>query len=210
MPSLETLRRSVVVLALAVPSAALAQPGRFELTPMASYRLVGDLDLDDTAFLEESLEIDEGSAFGVAFDIPLGRSLQLELLANRQESELIADGGFFTDELVLADVEVTYLHVGLLWQFLSGQVHPYVVGSLGVARLTADLPGGDDPKEDRPSLSFGGGVKIFWSEHLGLRLEGRGYWVALDEDDDRDHRDRWRDEDSLTQTEASVGLIFAW
>jgi hypothetical protein len=196
--------------ALLIPAAAAAQPGRFELTPMAAYRLVGDLDVDDTEFLDESLQIDEGSAFGIAFGIPLSHFLQIELLANRQDSELTADGGIFTREEVLADVEVSYYHVGLLWQFLDGQVSPYVVGSIGLARLEADLPG--TPTEDRPSLAFGGGVKVFFGEHVGVRLEGRGYYVALDEDDggDRRHHDRWEDESSLSQAEASVGLILAW
>jgi hypothetical protein len=210
IPTLAPTLASSLALAALLPAAASAQPGRFELAPMAAYRLVGDLDVDDTELFDESLEIDESEAFGIAFDIPLGSYLQLELLANRQDTELTADGGLFGSDTVLADIEISYYHVGLLWQFLDGQVNPYIVGSIGLARLAADLPGTDE--EDRPSLSFGGGVKIFWSEHVGVRLEGRGYYVVLDEDDDGDRRrhDRWENEESLSQAEAAVGLILAW
>lgn len=203
------MRRPTLLAALSLalfllPATAPAATGRFELTPSVGYRLVGDIEVEDVRVFTDDLEVDESSTYGLFFDIPLNRWLQLEIMANRQDSELLADGGLFGREVVLADVEITYVHVGLLWQWGSGQVSPYVVGSLGLAQISPELPGVSD--EDRPSLSFGGGVKVFFSDNVGLRLEGRGYYVALDDDDD----DRWEDEDSLTQAEASVGLIFAW
>lgn len=205
MPKASLLKAFLFAFCLLLPTVAAAQPrGRFELTPTVGYRLQGDIDVEDVEILDEGLEVKEGELYGLVFDLPLGQYLQLELLANRQESELIADAGLFGNDFVLAEIDITYYHVGVLWQFLGGQVKPYVVGSAGLARLDVALPGIDD--EDRPSLSFGGGVKVFAGEHLGFRFEGRGYYVALDDDDD----DRWEDEDSLTQGEFSVGLILAW
>ncbi len=203
---------ALAALALLLPGIAQAQAGgRFELTPTLIYRGVGDVDVEDIDIFDDSLEIDEGTALGVHLGIPLGRMVSLELLANRQETELLADGGLFSEETVIADVDISYYHVGLALQFGNGQVHPFVAGSLGLARIEVDLPGTTDV--DRPSASLGGGVKIFFGEHFGLRLEGRGYYIALDDDedrdDDRDH-DRWENEDSVTQAEASVGLIFSW
>ncbi len=195
---------------LLLPATASAQlGGRFEITPTLIYRGVGDVDVEDVDIFDDSLEIDEGSAFGLVVGIPLGNVVTLELLANRQETELLADDGLFSNETVIADVDIDYYHVGVAFEFGGGQVHPFVAASLGVARITVDLPGTTD--EDRPSGSLGGGVKIFFGEHFGLRLEGRGYYIALDDDEDRDNDDdRWENEDSVTQAEASVGLIFSW
>lgn len=198
-------RAFLFVVCLLLPTVVAAQPrGQFELTPTIGYRLEGDFDVEDVEVFDNGLKVKEGEFYGLVFDLPLGRHLQLELLANRQQSELIADAGLFGNDFVLADIDVTYYHVGVLWQFLAGQVRPYVVGSAGLARLDVALPGIDS--EDRPSLSLGGGVKVFAGEHVGFRIESRGYYVALDDNDD----DRWEDENSLTQGELSVGLILAW
>lgn len=199
---------TLAVFALLVPAAANAQPGgRFEITPTLIYRSVGDVNVEDVDIFDDSLEIDAGDAVGLVVDIPLGNVISLELLANRQETELLADEGLFSRETVIADVDISYYHAGIALEFGGGQVHPFFAASLGLARLEVGLPGTTD--EDRPSASLGGGVKIFFSEHVGLRLEGRGYYIALD-DDGNDDDDRWQNEDSITQAEASVGLIFAW
>lgn len=195
----------LLVTSALLTTSALARPGRYELTPTLSYRSAGDFDVDDIQILEDSFETDEGTSLGLTFDIPLNDVLSLELLANRQETELIATGGLFEESAVVADLEIDHYQLGLVAQFGGGQIHPFVVVGLGVARLSVDLPGTID--EDRPAASLGGGVKIYFSEHIGLRIEGRGYYVGLDEDDDSE---RWEDEDSLSLAEASVGLIFAF
>lgn len=195
----------LLVTAGLVPNVASARPGRYEITPTVGYRAAGDFDVDDVQILEDSFETDEGTALGLTFDIPLNDVLSLELLANRQKTELIATGGLFEDAEQVADFDIDYYQVGLVAQFGNGQIHPFVAVGLGVARLSVDLAGTID--EDRPAGSLGGGVKIYFGEHVGLRLEGRGYYVGLDDDDDSE---RWEDEDSLTQVEASVGLILAF
>ncbi len=215
--------RLLALLALILSVATLvhpaqAQPRQFELTPTVGYRFFGDLEVDDTEFLGASTDVEDGAAYGLSFDIPLTSILKLELLANHQTTDLTVDNGLFSHASHVADLDIDYYHVGLLVQFGSGQVRPFFVGSLGLARLDADFGAGVRESEDRPSASLGGGVKVFFSEHVGLRFEGRAYAVALDDDNNDNHRDRdrdrdrdrWDNEDSLVQSEASIGLIFAW
>ncbi|HEX4952620.1 MAG TPA: outer membrane beta-barrel protein [Thermoanaerobaculia bacterium] len=202
------MKKLLASLLLLLPTAALAQGGQFELTPTLIYRFQGDIDVDDRNFLDESLDIEEGEAYGIRIDIPINDNFQIELLADRQETELSVSGGLFEDDTRFADLDLSYYHVGGLWQFGSGQVKPFLVASIGLARLEIDLP--NTQTEDRLSGSLGGGAKIFFGDHVGLRLEGRGYWIDLEEDDDDRDRDRWEDESSISQGEASVGLIFAW
>jgi Outer membrane protein beta-barrel domain len=192
-----------------LPAAATAQVRRFEITPFAGYRLSGEVDNSSgIGFdLRSDVEIDEGAHYGVMFDIPLSRRVQLELLASRQKTAFIVDDGLLSPSENLGDVDLGLYQAGFLFQWGEGQVSPFVVASLGMARLEPDFPELD--AENYLAGSFGGGVKIFLAENVGLRLEGRGTWLDLQTDFDNRY-DRY-DSDSLTWLpEGSAGIIFSW
>jgi opacity protein-like surface antigen len=195
------------ILLLLIPAAALAQSHRFEVTPVAGYRFDGEFRIDDDFLDERDVRVDEGGTFGVIFDVPLSPNWQLEFLANRQNSQFIVDAGLFTPERELGDVTVDLFHAGILYQWGPGQVNGFVSGGIGLGRIEPDFPGVE--AENRFSGNLGGGVKIFFAENIGLRVEGRGYWVDLDTRFD-DRRDRFESDEGLYQGEASVGLIFSW
>jgi hypothetical protein len=204
------LRKLACLLLLLAPASVIAQQTRVELTPYGGYRFDGDFSVTGDIF-NTDLEVDDDFSYGLLLDIPLNSSLQIELLTNRQDTTLIQRGGLFGNDFRVADIEISQLHVGLLGQFGSGQVRPFVVGSLGVARVDVQLPGLQS--DDRLAASLGGGVKIFVSDHFGFRFEGRYYYVDLDENNRRhrdDDWDYWDEQDHLTQAEASFGLILAW
>jgi Outer membrane protein beta-barrel domain len=203
------MRRALFLFALLLPAAAFAQPGRFELTPVAGYRLDGDFDARSSDAFDPDLnvKVDASAVYGVLFDIPLSPNWQLELLANRQRSQFVVDRGLLTPSRVLGDVDLTILQAGFLFQWGEGQVNPFVTAAAGLTRI--------DPKfnelasDDRFSASVGGGVKIFFSENIGLRLEARGYWTDLDTGF-RGRYDRYDSGDGLYQGEGSAGLIIAF
>lgn len=208
LPFIIALSVALVVLAtLAGASAAFAAPNQLELTPYVAYRFGGEIEDDDGFFRDNTTDIEESEAFGVTLDIPLDGGFKLEFLVSQQQSEAQFDEGLFEPSFDLGDIDVTYGHVGLLYEWQPGDVRPFVVGSAGATQLDPDFPGADS--ETKFSIGLGGGVKIFLAEHIGLRLEGRGFWTAVDEDDDR-YYDYGDDGDVLFQGEASVGLIFAW
>lgn len=209
------MRRAFCLFLFLLPAAAFAQPGyldpgRFELTPFAGYRLEGDFDASnsDSIFNDDlNVEVEEGAVFGLILDIPLNPNWQIELLANRQESSFIIDEGLFDPETELGDVTLTYLHAGLLFQWGHGQVNPFITGSVGLARIDPEFDELD--ADDRFSASFGGGVKIFFADNVGFRLEARGYWTDLDTGFD-DRLDRYDEGDGLFQGEGSLGLVIAF
>lgn len=192
-----------------VPASLLAQGPvqRFELTPFVGYRLNTDFEAVSGDFFDADVEIEEGATYGVILDIPLGESgWKLELLANRQESTLIVDEGLLAPTLELGDIDLGIYHAGLLYQWQAGgQVEPFIVFSGGITRLDPDFIGVS--AENRMSGSFGGGIKVFFTDNVGLRLEGRGYWTDID---DAELSERWDADDALFQGEASAGLIFAF
>ena len=211
-----TMRKTLLNLAfllallLALPVAAAAQSG-FEITPMAGYRLSGSItSYDDHGFSEDTdLEVEESPVYGVVFDIPLGYRWQLELLANQQQSNFNTDRGIFDDPENLGDVDIEFYHVGLLYSWGRGQVNPFFTASLGLARIEPEFA----DAEDQFSGSIAGGVKLFFSDNVGLRLEGRGYWTNFDADFRGDGRHHDHDDDfgeALYQFEGNAGLIIAF
>jgi opacity protein-like surface antigen len=196
------------VFAAAPAEAQRGHVGKVELTPYAAYRFGGEIDEDDDYFRDfDETDIEESGAYGVTLDVPLNGGFSLELLVSRQESEAQIDEGLFEPSVELGDIDVTYGHVGILYEWRLGHLVPFVVGSAGGTLLEPSFPGADD--ETRFSLGLGGGVKVFLSEHVGLRFEGRGFWTDVDEDDD-DYYEYGDGGDVLFQGEASIGLILAW
>ena len=55
---------------------------------------------------------------------------------------------------------------------------PFVAVGLGLTRLLPEPDGLSD--ETRFSASFGAGVKLWLGRHVGIRLEGRGFFTVLD------------------------------
>lgn len=195
---------------LLLPALAFAQPSEFEITPFAGYRLGGEFDAEDEDFFDSGLdaEIEESSIFGVILGIPLSPNWKLELSATRQESAFIIDEGLLSPTVELGDVTLSHYHAGFAYDWGLGQVRPFVLGSVGLARIEPDFP--ELNAENRLSASLGGGAKVFFSPNVGLRLEGRGYWTDLGTDWE-DRYDRYDDDNGgLFQAEASAGLIFAF
>jgi outer membrane protein with beta-barrel domain len=204
------MRRALFVLAFLVPAALLAQPGQFELTPTAGYRLAGDFNTRSNDAFDSRLKVkvDESAVFGLTFDIPLSPYWQLELLANRQRTEFSTDDGLLSPSDKLGDVDLTFVHAGFLLQWGGGQVSPFLTASAGVTHIEPRF--NDLDADNRFSASLGGGVKVFVNQNLGFRFEGRGYWTDLDTDFHNDGRRRDDRRDGLYQGEASVGLILAF
>lgn len=202
----------VAALLLTLPAAAQAPVGpRFELTPFAGYRLDGEVE-SEYDFFDPDLQVDESAVYGVTADFALNPNMQIELLASRQDSELsVGDELFGQPATVLADITLTTVHVGFLYQWLPGQANPFVVVSGGLTEIDPDDPAFDS--DTRLSASIGGGVKLRFTPNLGLRLEARVFVTDVDTSfGEGELRDRRFDDDDdvLVQPEGSVGLILAF
>jgi hypothetical protein len=213
----------LALLILAVPSVLLAQDdwrnrrGRndnyrrgdnaFELTPFVGYTYGGRLFADQTG-LAENVRAQSSANFGADFAIPIGwEGFKLELMANHQDTHLTAGSGLFSPSDRIADFAVTYYQAGLIIPFAqSRSATPYVVVSAGVANLDPDIAG--STSENRFSASGGLGVKVPFNRNLGLRLEARGYYTTLPNDNacrrcyyDYSYRDFY-------QGQTNVGVYF--
>jgi len=208
--------------ALVALAAAPLAAAELELTPTVAYRS-GDYGCTGTEamiLIEPQIvplstcglvraKSDDATAFGVILGLGLGADggLGLELLLNRQETELDLEllPGFETlgqpalfAPLSTPDFTVTHLQAGIVYTWGESRVQPFAGLAAGVSRVEADDPQGNvDFAEDSPSASLGAGLKIRLGGRLGLRLEGRTYWIDLPRDAGGD----------FTQTEGALGLI---
>jgi hypothetical protein len=176
----------------------------FELTPFGGYRYGGTLYASESDLFNYDADIASSANFGVNFGIPIvDNGMKLELMVNRQDTHFKAGSGLFEPNLNLGDVAITYYHGGLMIPFGDPRnVTPFVVVSAGVANLDPDIAGVS--AENRFSASAGIGVKVPINRNLAFRVEARGYYTSVSDNEcSRCYYDSNRD---LYQGETNVGL----
>jgi len=161
-------------LLLLVSIAALAATGaearEFEITPFIGYQFGGDV---STYYQNQYQDVSVNSSenFGVVLSLGLSEMTQVELLYNTQDTT--ADANRFDDSLGL---NIDYWQLSLLWGFNpDAQINPYVVFGIGGTWLRPD----GFSSTSKFSGNIGGGVKIFFSDNVGVRLEGRFYGTYI-------------------------------
>jgi opacity protein-like surface antigen len=163
---------AMALIAASFPLPAIA--GDFEVTPFAGYIWSGEFNDSVTG---ATLKVDETSNYGIMLDINMADSnqegqSQIELYFSRQATQLRTDTGTFTGN-PLFDLDIEYYHIGGTYGMDSGKVKPFIVGTLGVTHMVPQGQGLD--ALTKFSLSLGGGVKLFATDRIGLRLEGRWF-----------------------------------
>jgi hypothetical protein len=152
-----------MVIALLAWAAPVSAQG-VEIAPFGGYRFGGDL---FELAAGQSLDADGAPALGVVLDFPLWSGFQIEGLVSRQESDVLvalAPSGPPARRRIAVD----QWQGGALQEFIDGPVRPFLTGMFGLTRYAADFD-----SEIRFAMGAGGGVKLFPSSHIGLRLDGR-------------------------------------
>src|SRR5262245_34478113 len=149
---------------------------RFEVTPFVGYRMGGDFDVDVGASSTQNADLDDHGSFALALDLRRDEESQYELFYSRQETNLEPDS-----PLGSLGLNVEYLHLGgTLDVDQDLLLKPYVVGTLGITRLSPEP--GRSSDNTRFSVSLGGGVRVPVSQHFSLRFEARGFLTFVNTD----------------------------
>ncbi len=161
---------------MAAASASAAEGQRhinnFEITPFIGY--MGGGKFEDPSDGSDR-ELKDDTTFGLfadmVADVP---ERHYELLYARQSSSV--KGG------TPIDMDVQYLQIGGTVSFTdSRHVVPFFGATIGAARFSPDTSGLDD--ETKLAFSLGGGMKIPFTDHVGLRLDARAFLSVLDSGD---------------------------
>jgi hypothetical protein len=162
----------LAVACLAV-GAGLAHAQSLEVMPFGGYRFGGD-------FFEIAsgwpVDADGAGSFGIVVNVPYASDLQFEGYFTHQEAHFTIPG---PPGALPARLRVTVDHVqaGGLRELNPGRARPFLTGTLGLTRYATS---GDS--EIRFSFSGGGGVKLYATEHAGVRLDGRVTATVVDAD----------------------------
>lgn len=155
-----------------------AQDYRMEITPFASYTFSSGIDFSPRDI--EGVSVNEitpksGAAWGLQVDVLGGENFALGFQFSDQFStlELGISGGEKRD---LTDMNVRNYHG--IFTVIAGdeneEVRPFFFGGLGATQYSADdFMGNSIEGLTKFSSTWGGGVKFFPGEHLGLRFTAR-------------------------------------
>jgi opacity protein-like surface antigen len=168
----EVLRFAMVFITAIFPVSATA--AEIEITPFAGYTMGGQF---TDAVTGKTLSFDDTSSYGIMVDFkqPLdkeGGESWIELYYSRQQTKLKADQGPFVSN-PLFDVNVEYFHLGGTYGQATGKMKLFLVGTFGATHLTPEGEGLH--AETKFSLSLGGGVKLYLTERVGIRLDARWF-----------------------------------
>jgi hypothetical protein len=168
----------MLALSLLVCSARVAEgqtADRVEVTAFGGYRFGGEFYEIAT---RRPVDSDGASSFGIVLNIPFTQETQIEALVTHQQARFTVPAADGAPEMRFR-VTVDHYQVGGLTEFGTGRSRPFLTGLLGLTRYESS---GDH--EVRFSGTAGGGVKLFPTPHLGLRLDGRVFATVVDADAD--------------------------
>ena len=162
---------TVAACLLGAPAVAFAQT--LEVTPFAGYRFGGDFFEIVTG---QRVDLDGAPSFGVTVDVPLWDGIQIEGLFTHQHAHVLIPAGPFRPA-ARWQISVDHWQGGGLQEFGGGRIRPFLTGTFGLTRYAAA-----DDSEIRIALGAGGGVKMFPSRRVGVRLDGRVFATFVDAD----------------------------
>ena len=162
-----------LVIAMLLFSNTVAQ--KLEITPFYGYQFAGKV-----SGYYGDLNIRDASMYGLMLDVNVKPGMQVEFYYSRSDTR--ADFVEYRGPTYkLTDMSINYFQLGFLRTVKKiDNIEMYGIGSLGATLFS---PSGD-PYDETPekyyfedwwffALTVGGGSKIWLSEKIGIRLEGR-------------------------------------
>lgn len=182
----------------------------FELTPIVGYRWGGTIHDYQTDLFRTDADVQSSANYGVIFAIPVNHDgMKVELSVDHQASRFQNGNGLFEPSTNLGDVDVTYYQAGIIFPFAqSRELIPYGVVGVGLANIDPKIR--NATSEDAFSTNFGIGMKVPINRNLAVRVEGRGYftWLSNNNNNCRDFCDYYNNGDGFYQGEVNLGLTF--
>ena len=163
------MRRTVLLLVGLVLLAASppARSQNLEISVLGGYRFGGTL-----TTVQDDLVMEAAPSFGLTVGYQVRRDMQAELFYSRQSADVTIDVDGVRGTPDITKLGVEYWHLGWLYELRPpGGIRPYVVVRLGATRF--DPINIDADSIWRFSGGFGAGVRVFFTESVGVRVEAQ-------------------------------------
>ncbi len=144
-----------------------------EVSPFIGTRVGSDV-FDVTFPTVHVSTVEHAPAVGVTLNVPIGDGRHIEGEFSHEPISVVA----FPDPTGAAthfQGAIDHWQAGELQEYFDGPARPFLTGVVGLTRFAI---AGD--AEYRFSVGAGGGVKLFPSSRLGVRLDGRLFAMFLD------------------------------
>jgi hypothetical protein len=149
-------------------------PRTVEITPTIGWRMGGGVETEDGEF-----DVESATSFGVILDVRVRSDGVVELLYDRQRSDVVRRSSTGPDSTI-TDIVIEYFQLGGAVEFgHQPNLRPFFALTLGAAHL--------DPSGDRDDeWHFAGvatlGAKAYLGERVGLRAQTRLWGTFLTEE----------------------------
>jgi len=127
------------------------------------------------------LDVKSGGNFGFTAGVFLTENAEVEFLWNRQFSQFDASNP--APSVLLADVNVDNFHGNFVYNWFASdaKIRPFLFGGLGATHYSPGDPVALPKVTSQSSIdsatkfswTWGGGVKVYPAQHVGLRLSAR-------------------------------------
>jgi hypothetical protein len=159
------------VLLITDPLSVLSQ-GKIEITPFGGYMFGGKM-----RFYEGDFKIYDAGNYGLAIDIELANDTKLELFWSQMNTTAQFKPYYGFDYLgrEAFDINVGYIQIGGVREIDMDNIRPFGVMTVGTTYFKPQSKAGEYQYSDdwRFSVSLGGGAKIWFTDRVGIRLQGR-------------------------------------
>jgi hypothetical protein len=142
-----------------------------EVAPFGGYRFGGDFFELLTA---RPIDVDGMLTLGAAVSVQLEEGTHIEALFSHQRADVSL---LEFDPPGRTRVTVDHWMGGGLQELDGGRARPFLTGLIGLTRYASAVD-----SEVRFVVSAGGGIKVFPTWHVGLRLDGRVFATVVDAD----------------------------
>lgn len=160
------MKSSLLLFALSIGFFAHAQNNAIEIQPYVGFQFGNTLHAN-----EGQLKTRDGLDWGGTLNFEVRPGVYLELMYSNMKTSMRLDQ-YFGPTRPSFDATIQYFHIGGLAEKSIGQVTPFGLFTLGAVDYNPDLP--NYSNETQFSIAFGGGIKYFVTDNIGIRLQARG------------------------------------
>lgn len=155
----------------------------YEVTPFFGARVGGNIDESAVGNPNvDFLKIKNSENYGIMAGVTFWGHFEGEFMWNRQPTSLSSHNPNDDTFTFLSNMNLDMYQGDILYQFRSSdsKFRPFIVGGLGLSHFGVPPVSGQSVLgfSNRFSYNLGGGVKYFFTPHVGLRLEAR--WSPTD------------------------------
>lgn len=142
--------------------------GKIEITPSGGYMFGGSM-----RFYEGEIKLQNAGSYGFAADFEVSPDTKIEVAWNQMNTSAEFKPYYGYDELKVDpfDVNVGYIQVGGIQEMEMNNVVPFGLFTLGATYFTPQNT--TYTQTWKFSVALGGGAKIWFSDRIGIRLQGR-------------------------------------